>query len=256
MRALGKLPAVKDTRLVALHQVMPAALPAIPKSTNWRAHLPDTGVDMLGNDAFGCCVWATSLHYIQLAALYVSGANLRPTEEECLGPDGYGSTGFDPTKPDTDKGTVVAGSGGALDHWIRNGMVCGGRRNFLRSAVIIEHTSLDQLRLALALGPVMAGANMTEADMNSLYMFIASGQPPKGGHEFLILGHETLASGKTYYDIETWDGMWRADDNWIQAQMDEACMPLDPAFFGPSGMDPADMDMASVAAAVARIKAN
>jgi hypothetical protein len=35
--------------------------------------------------------------------------------------------------------------------------------------------------------------------------------------------------------------------------MDEATMVLDPAFFGPSGLDPADMDMAAVSAGMAAI---
>jgi hypothetical protein len=37
--------------------------------------------------------------------------------------------------------------------------------------------------------------------------------------------------------------------------MDEATMVLDPAFFGPSGLDPADLDMAAVTAGMTALSA-
>jgi hypothetical protein len=217
--------------------------------------MPASGVDILGNDRAGCCVWATFLHYLQLASLYVSGTLIQPTEQECF--DAYKSTGWDgiPGSP-SDRGTAVAGPGGALEYWMKTGIVCAGQRNFLSNAVVIEHANLDQLRLALTLGPVLGGAMVRDDDMSSTFMWTSGTSPIAGGHEFLILGHETLSSGKTYYDVETWDGMWRFSDDWALDQLDEAAMVIDPVFFGPSGLDPADVDMAAIAAASAAIAAS
>jgi len=109
---------------------------------------------------------------------------------------------------------------------------------------------IDHLKLALTLGPVFGGAVVRRDDVLSSFMWDVGQSPIDGGHEFLLVDCETLSSGKTYFDVCTWDGMWRCTDDWVVAQMDEATMVLDPAFFGPSGLDPADMDMAAVSASM------
>jgi hypothetical protein len=211
--------------------------------------MPSSGVPMLGNDRAGNCVWATFFHYLQLAELYVSGTLIQPTDQECLGAYAQG-TGWDGVVGSpSDQGSIVAGPGGALEFWMKTGIVCAGQRNFLTSAVVVEHTDLDQLRLALTFGPVLCGALLRNDDAVSTFMWTAGTSPIDGGHEFLVVGHETLSSGKTYYDVITWNGLWRFSDDWALAQLDEAAMVIDPAFFGPSGLDPADVDLASVTAA-------
>ena len=214
--------------------------------------MPSTGIPMLGNDSCGCCVWASRLHYLQLAELYVNNNLVQPTDAECIG-DYSACTGYDPSNPTTDQGTYVQGPGGAIEYWINKGVACAGKRYFLKNAVAVNHMDLDHLKLALTLGPVFGGATIRVDDALSPFMWDVGTSAIDGGHEFLIVDCETISTGKTYFDICTWDGMWRATDDWVVAQMDEATMVLDPAFFGPSGLDPADMDMAAISAGMAAL---
>jgi len=250
LRKLGKAAATRDPRFAALRSVLPQKSLPVPASTNWRADMPPS-VDMLGNDHAGCCVWATFLHYVQLAKLYSGQGLVVPTEEECLGPDGYGSTGY----PAVDQGTVVAGPGGALEHWARTGVVCAGERNILSSVVTIDHRNLDAVARALSIGPVLAGALLREADMQSDWLWLPGDSPVVGGHFFQIIGHTTLSTGKRYFDVESWDSEFRFSDDWALQALDEAYMVLNPAFFGPSGLDPAGLNMAAVEAAMESLRA-
>lgn len=246
-RRLGKRAAVVDTRMALLHAVArPAQLPPVPKWVNWRANLPDTGVPMLGNEKCGCCVFATIFHYLECAAAYTRHPlPSAPTEAECI--EAYSLvTGYDPDDPNTDLGTYVMGRGGAVEHWARVGIVCGGVRNRLARAATVNFKDPDALKQALALGPVMMGASMSEVDCLSPFMWDQQGGDMQGGHEFLCLGFETLSSGKTYYDVETWDGMWRATDDWVAHAVDECVIPLNRAFFDASGVSPSGLDWATV----------
>lgn len=252
-RCLGKLNAQPDHRLAALRAVAPIQKLAVPATTNWRADVPD-GIAFLGNDIAGCCVWASMAHYVQLAGRY-TGRVITPTQAEVLGANGYGSTGFNAADGSNDNGTIIAGQGGALEFWTNNGIDCGGERNHLTSTVTVDATNLDELVQALSLGPVLAGAVLRQADVASDYLWVATDTDVAGGHTFLIVGHTTLSSGKRYYDVETWDGLWRASDDWLAQSLDEAYSLLDPTFFGPSGLDPADLDQAAYTSAQEALKA-
>lgn len=247
-RALGKKPHVSDPRIMRLSSVLPTGF--VGKSYNWRAHMPQKGIPMLRNDIIGCCVFATILHYVQLATAYVSNVDIDPTDEECIAP--YSAvTGYDPaqTQPDgsnpTDNGTVVAGPGGALEYWHKNGIVVAGENNKLLNAVKVDFRNIDHVKNALSLGPLMVGAQLTQENVDSDFMW-STGGDLIGGHEFLVVDCETISTGKIYFDVETWDGMRRFDDAFLLNNVDEIYMVLDPAFFGPSGLDPADLDIAAV----------
>lgn len=247
-RLLGKQPAVRDQRMAALHRVIDAALAPPPKDVNWRADLPGGGIPMLGNDRAGCCVWASFLHWLQIARSYM-GEQVVPTTEECLA--AYAAaTGYDPDRPGTDNGTVVMGPGGAVEYWTKVGIVCAGKRNFLTSAVRVDHANLDRIRQALIFGPLLCGAQLTQADVDSDFMWSERAGASVGGHEFLVVGCETISTGKTYYDVVTWDGERRFDDAWALAALDEAVMPLNPAFFDAKGIDAASIGMDEVSKAM------
>lgn len=253
-RLLGKRAAVHDPRMAALRSVM-ATLPTAPAAMNWQAHMPDDGVPMLGNDQVGDCVLASTAHWVQIASGY-TGAALpsAPSADECVA--AYSAiTGYDPNNPLTDQGTVVMGPGGLVEYWTRTGIMIGGELSKLQAAVTIDHTNLDHLDAALTLGPVFCGALISQGDMDSDFLWDAHDGDILGGHEFLLVNREIISTGKRYYDICTWDGLWRCTDSWLLAAADEMMVPLVPSFFDAHGVDPAGIDMAAVEAAMAGLRA-
>lgn len=255
-RNFGKREARADHRFSTLHDVLDKALlPPVPKWINWYAAAPSTGVPMLGNDVAGDCVWASGFHYLQLAAAYTRQPLPHPpTDHECLSAYSAG-TGYSPGDPSTDNGTYVMGSGGFLDFWTRTGLMCGGRLNKLTNAAQVDFTDLDNFKQAVALGPVFVGASMSESDCYSPFMWEEHAGEILGGHEFLVTGYETISTGKTYFDVMTWDSEFRATDDWILSAVDEAVMALNRAFFDAKGINPASLDWVTVAGRMRAIAA-
>lgn len=72
---------------------------------------------MLANDRYGCCTCATVGHVVQ-GAVAANGGAWTPTEEAVL--DLYArAAGFDPTKPDSDRGAVMMD---VMDEWRARGI--------------------------------------------------------------------------------------------------------------------------------------
>lgn len=253
MRRTGKCPAVHDPRMAALRDVLDGGKVDAPPASglNWRADVQE--VLWLGNDTCGDCVWATACHYIQIAAAYtLSPLPKVPTDAEAIA--AYSAcTGYKPGDNSTDNGTVVMGAGGMIEYWTRTGIVCGGRRNMLTNAVVVDHTNLDLVDRALALGPVLCGAQLSQENLATDFMFDVTGGPIAGGHEFLVVDRQMLQSGRRYYDIITWDGEFRCTDDWMVHAVDEAVVVLDRAFFDASGVNPAAIDFATVAMQMAAL---
>lgn len=232
-----------------------SAIPAVtPQRFNWRSDLPDAGVRMLGNDGCGNCCWASAFHLIELGSVF-SGDPLpsAPTEQECISEYSAG-TGYVPGDLATDQGTVMMGPGGMVERWIQTGITCGGRLNKLTDAVRVNYTDLDEIDAALALGPLMVGAILTEETALGMdYVWDQYRGPIAGGHEFLFLDRERLLSGRRYYDIMTWDGMWRCTEDWVRRAVDEVLLVLNPQWFDRHGVNPAGLDLAAVKQGMASI---
>lgn len=250
----GKQRAVADSRILPIHQVLKTThLSTSLKFDTWSAALPANGVPILGNDFCGCCVFASIMHYLQLCANYtLQPLPQDPTVDETVG--SYSAvTGFDPNNlVATDKGTVFAGAGGAAEYWIKNGIVCGTVKNNLTNISTVDYRNIDLIKYALTLGPLFVGAIIRNDDATSPYMWDVGNSPIDGGHMFLFTGFEVLSSGKTYFDVLTWNGMWRATDAWVLAQVDEMYSPLNQAFFNKNNIDPAGIDWNALSSALAQ----
>lgn len=252
-RLLGKRAAVRDPRVGSLRAVLLAVI--APASMNWQAHMPDGGIPMLGNDQVGDCAWASVFHWELIASGYTGVPPPHPpTAAECIAAYSAG-TGYNPADPSTDQGTVIMGPGGLVEYWTRTGITIGGEKSVLDSAVTIDHTDLDDLDAALTLGPVFCGATLTKRDADSDFMWDdLSMEEIEGGHEYLIVNRDIISTGKRYYDVCTWDGMWRATDDWLIRKADEMMIPLLPEFFDKSGFNPAHIDLATVRNQMARLR--
>jgi hypothetical protein len=244
---MGKRPAAHDPRIPSMpSRVNLSALPPPPASINWYAAQASSGVPLLGNGTYGDCVPCSVAHFIGAISRYANpSAPLIPTEAETLAI--YSAvTGFDPNDPSTDQGTTFLGQGGMVDHWARHGVTIGGQLNKPHAVVTIDHLNPVRIQQAISLfGFVFCGAQMRQADMDSDFMWRPSATTVVGGHEFLICGLEHVA-GSAYYDVLTWDGMWRASGDWIAQSVDEMAAVLDMKFIGANGIDPAGVNVAAL----------
>jgi hypothetical protein len=91
---------VDKRRLRALR----AAQPIRPRKVGHGGMIARKGWSMLGNDRYGCCVWAGAAHETKLWAYEGSGKNTWFRDKDVLA-DYSACTGFDPKRPETDVGT-------------------------------------------------------------------------------------------------------------------------------------------------------
>lgn len=102
-RRLGKLPARPGAIKFAFSQFFDVSkLPRPPASFGHQALVQQWFG--LGNDKFGCCVWAGAAHEHMMWSLMGGEPRSRFTIKDVLS-DYTAVTGFDPSKPDTDQGT-------------------------------------------------------------------------------------------------------------------------------------------------------
>jgi hypothetical protein len=107
------------TRLARVPQLLDyLELPLIADSCDYAQRMVEPW-GMLGNDKYGCCVFSAFAHDIQAKSVNAQGAARKVTTEQVLG--WYSAvTGFDPSDPSTDNGTVPLD---ALQHLYRKGEI-------------------------------------------------------------------------------------------------------------------------------------
>jgi hypothetical protein len=111
-RKLGKKEARPDSIELKLEdfvdkrrlRALRAEHPTRPKKVGHGRLIARHGWAMLGNDHYGCCVWAGAAHETKLWTYEGSNKNTWFRDKDVLA-DYAQCTGFDPTKPETDVGT-------------------------------------------------------------------------------------------------------------------------------------------------------
>jgi hypothetical protein len=222
-----------DGRTVKLGR--PAASPLNPKDLYLRRFLvapmqlpkPPTIIDntlivkqpwgMYGNDKYGCCVFSSSAHRRVTQAAMV-GDQLVISDDEVL--KAYSAvTGFDPSDPSTDNGTVMVNAA----NWERHNPL-GGDRVFAFARVKIDPQDRDLLDLAtFYLGGVWFGINLPASARGQVGQVwdVADGpdgQPGSWG------GHAVWSpkSGPESRDVITWASVQRCSHAFIATYADEA----------------------------------
>jgi hypothetical protein len=117
---LGKLPAKGDGRTLRLESYLAAdVLERVPAAVDWQDGLNSWDADPLGNADWGDCALADPGHGITLASKLaglpspVTAAGVLAAYSEL--------TGFDPAKPETDRGAYMLD---VMKYW-RNVGICG-----------------------------------------------------------------------------------------------------------------------------------
>jgi hypothetical protein len=143
--ALGKTPARAGAMTFKLSSYLDkAALPKPPKTFGHEALIPATW-GMLGNDAYGDCVWAGAAHETMLWNAE-AGRKVAFTDK-CVLSDYSAVTGFNPKKPSTDQGTdmVVAAS-----YRRKTGVVdAAGKRHTVAAYLSIKPGDLNEHAIAM-----------------------------------------------------------------------------------------------------------
>lgn len=242
---LGKLPARHDARVSKLRTMTMLSPP--PENANWYAAVGDW--PMLGNDAVGDCVEAAVLHLIQQMSTYAEKP-LMPVEAEAL--SFYSAaTGYTPGNPSTDQGSYVMGPGGVMEHWLKNGVTCGGQITNVNAFLSLHHGDIGQLMEGVwYFGGVLTGIivpkSLMEAEIVPEVWEDFSG-PILGGHEILINGYETLPSG-VVFDLISWGKRYRATQAFLEHCMDEAVIAVDEVSINARGVDGHGMDLTQLTA--------
>lgn len=225
---LGKREATHDGRDLLFTQFATfSALAKPPARFGFGAIVTDWG--MLGNDAYGDCVFAGAGHETMLFAETTKGVSGMPrfTDRAVLG-DYSAVTGFDPDDPSTDQGTFTRD---ALNYRRKTGVADSiGQRHKIAGYVALEPGNWEQLMqavyigLAVGIGIEFPGSAMDQFNHGQVWSVVAGAQI-EGGHYIPVTGRLSLDN----IGVITWgkrQGMTRA---FYSKYCDEAwgLVPLD-----------------------------
>lgn len=136
---LGKKPAVHRPIDFKFSRYMPA-LPKAPAVFGFGKLYTTWG--MLGNDRYGDCVFAGADHETMIWNKARHGIDVPFSPKAALS-DYSAVTGFDPTDPNTDQGTVVSD---AMSYRRKTGLIdANGKRHKIAAYVSLDPKSWDQL---------------------------------------------------------------------------------------------------------------
>jgi len=255
---LGRKPAVADPRVPFLHWLdrRSAPLPDPPPWANWYAGVPEW--PMLGNDIAGDCVCAMAGHATQQFSNY-RDQELTPTTDEALAL--YSAiTGYDPTNPATDQGTVVMGPSGLMQYWATHGVVFGGANSKAGGFAQVQiEPRLDSVRQAIHyFGGIGLGINLPECVVAGAmipYMWGDFAGAVAGGHEVWVDGYDVSVGGTRYFDFVSWGQRYRMTAEFLLAVSEEAVAIYDADSINARGLNADGIDVATLTAAMASLAA-
>lgn len=221
-RALGKLPPRRDPRTLRLASYLSSAsVPsyrAPPPARDWADH--EHAFDVLGNDRVGNCAFAAQAHLVQCFAA-ANGRTALIGRAAVM--DAYSRvTGYDPTEPATDRGTVLLD---ALRDWRKNGI--DGHKI---AAYVKVEPSRREIEAAINLcGGIYVGASLPLAAQHQTVWDVA----PAGGHDRTYTqgswgGHAfgTVAYSRTGLVGVTWGKLKVMTWEWAFSYLDELYAPI------------------------------
>jgi hypothetical protein len=240
---LGKLDPVHKPEHVSLadHMTVAAAWGPVPAG-GWEFAVPQSAMDVLGNDVAGDCAEAAALHMIQAQQFNV-GKVCVPTRSDAF--NLYTRvTGFNPDDPSTDNGTVLTD---LLNYWQNTGITLGDRVHKIVGWASLDISSIAQLRwAAYTFGGSMLGIRCPQqCEDNTANWNFAPGLPIIGGHAIIQEG-EGSAGGK----LGSW-GLWiPATWQFLLGYIDEAYIVVTPDWLNQQQKSPIGLDLNGLVAAM------
>jgi hypothetical protein len=212
---LGKLPARPNAVSLKLSTDLPT-LPAVPKAFGHQ-DLETGPWGMLGNDAYGDCVWAGAAHETILWNLERKFP-VTFTDTSVLS-DYSKVTGFNPKNPSTDQGTdMQVAAKFRQKTGVRDSI---GARHKIMAYVALE--GLDEIAAAAYLfgaagiGIQFPASAMTQFNNGNPWS-VVKGSSIEGGHYVPIIGR--LANG--HYLVVTWGKVQEVLPSFLTKYVDEA----------------------------------
>lgn len=235
---LGRVPSAPDAPKLYLSKYLDvSAMPTVPANFG---HEKDMTVPfgMLGNDQWGCCVFAGAAH----EHMIWEAANKRAVSDftaDSVLSDYSAVTGFDPGDPDSDRGTDMAT---AARYRQMTGIVDGdGNRHKIGAYLALEPGNMGELLSAAYLfGAVGVGIVVTEQNMERFkagkpWIFRRNGNV-LGGHYVPV-----VARRGHYLVAVTWGRLQLMTPSFYMKQSDEAFVYLSDEYLtgdiSPEGFD-------------------
>lgn len=231
---LGRLPpAPRDPRTVRLAKYLGSQLP-IPPACDWTSFCQQPFDDYQNND-IGICGFAARAHVIHSMSA-AAGRERVPLESTVVA--GYSEvTGYDPQRPETDRGVVM------LDvlKWWRKG---GNDNSPLGAYAAVSRSRQRDIMAAISLfGAAYVGLRLPLAAQERLWEFTPGNDPAEapnswGGHAVGVFGFNDTGLLYVSYGEARWMS-W----GFFHAYSDEAWAMISPEFLSldgqhaPNGLD-------------------
>lgn len=234
---LGKAPATHDPRDLLFEHYRTGTLPRRPRTFGHENVQAPWGV--LGNDAYGDCVFAGAAHETMIWTAE-AGLPATFTPEAVLGD--YGAvTGFTPTDPNSDQGTIVRD---ALSYRQKTGVRdAAGKRHRIGAYVALEPGNLNHILEALYLfGAVGIGIQFPASAMGQFDRrqpwSVVAGSQIEGGH------YVPLVAERRRLEAVTWGRVQEVTAAFMAKFCDEAWAIISPEMLVPhSGRSPEGFDL-------------
>lgn len=241
---LGKLAPRLDARTLRLGDyLVPGALPVAPKAIDWERVVPTDGWPMLANDTVGDCAYAGAAHLTHAWTANSRAAPVVLTQEQVLAEYSAG-TGYDPARPETDRGAVLLD---VLNRWRAKGFA--GQP--LEAFVAVNPRNASHVRLAIDLfGGIYTGLALPVSAQRMDVWSVpregavldtrwGDGTPNSwGGHCVAVLAGDTL--GDTCI---TWGAPKRMTSRFFATYCDEAYALLSPDWLDAAQRAPCGFDV-------------
>ena len=243
---LGRLPKSDDARDLMFARYAAPVKVTVPEDFGHEDEVKNWG--MLGNDRYGCCVFAGAGHEVMLWTAE-GDAPIVVTESEVLS-DYHDVTGFDPKDPSTDRGAMIRDS---LKHRQQVGTLAYGKRHKLGAYLALDPKNHDEIALALYLfGAVELGVEITASAQQQF----AEGEPWDLTKDTDVLGgHDVplVARRDGLYEVVTWGAVQKVTPAWWDAFVTEAWALLSPDMLGADGISPEGFDLDTLKADLASL---
>lgn len=236
---LGRLPHDPTRPCLALGPRLDTTVPPNPAVVDWLSRVQSW--PMYANDRYGDCVWAMIGHLIEAYTTYGRGATVTVTDQDVL--KGYADvTGFNPSDPSTDQGTVIAD---ALAYWQKTGV--GGHK--ILAYAKVDHTNRAEVDAALNLfGGLCLGVNFPTSAMNQFnagqpWDVVANDGGIEGGH---AVHHGIYNTASRVEKVITWGAVEGMTDAWWAKYVEEAWVVISPEWLDATGHSPEGLDLAGL----------
>jgi hypothetical protein len=249
---LGKAPARPRPKDIVLGEIVKAGttLRQAPVGFGHYTLFPVDGWGMLGNDAYGDCVFAGGDHETMMVNK-MNGRDVPFVDANALG-DYSAVTGFNPADPATDQGTDVHD---ALNYRRGTGLVdASGARHTIGAYVSLEPGSYGQTLEALyafdfvAIGFEFPDYAMAEFNAGKPWAY-QKGGTIDGGHYVPVVGRPHAWT----IDVVTWGQIQPMGRRFFEAYCDEAFGVLTVETLNGTGRTPEGLDLDALNAALAAL---